>query len=252
MLNYIVIFFLVGLAGFVDSIGGGGGLISLPAYIMGGLLVHQAIGTNKLSSSLGTSVAAFGYWRRGYMKWQLCVPAAALAVMGSYMGAKLNLGISEKVLSMILVFVLPLVALYVVFGKKTLQDSGETRFSAVGTVIVCAVSAFVIGFYDGLYGPGTGTFLMIVFSGLCRLSLNQSAGTTKAVNLTSNIISLVIYMHSGQVLYPLGLCAGIANMVGCYIGSRTFTKKGSKITRPIIFSVLVIFIAKLILELVTK
>lgn len=247
MLSYILICLMVGLAGFVDSIGGGGGLISLPAYVMGGLPVHQAIATNKLSSSLGTSVAAFHYWRSGYMKWKICVPAVAFAILGAYLGSNLSLSISEKTISIIMLIILPLIALYVVFGKKALTDSGEERFGTVGTIVVCAAAALLIGFYDGFYGPGTGTFLMIIFSSVCRLSLNDCAGTTKAINLTSNIISLVVFIYNGQVLYILGLCAGACNMIGCYIGSHAFSKNGSKITRPIIILVLVIFIVKQIL-----
>lgn len=252
MMNYVLICLMVGVAGFVDSIGGGGGLISLPAYVMGGLPVHQAIATNKMSSSLGTSVAAFHYWKSGYMKWQICVPAIACTIIGAYFGSRLNLIIDEKVLSAILIFLLPLIAIYVVFGKKSLQDSQESRYGKKITILICSITALVIGFYDGFYGPGTGTFLMIVFSGICRLSLNESAGTTKAVNLTSNYISLAVYIYNAQVMYPLGICAGICNMIGCYIGSHTFSKNGSKITRPIILFVLVIFCVKLLYELFFK
>ncbi len=249
MLKYVFVCLLVGVAGFVDSIGGGGGLISLPAYIMSGIPVHQAIATNKLSSSLGTSVAAFNYWRAGYMKWQLCVPAVVCSLAGAFCGSNVSLSINEQVLSIILICILPLIAAYVIFGKG-LKDSAESRFSPAKTIAVCSVTALVIGFYDGFYGPGTGTFLMIVFSGLCRLSLNQSAGVTKAVNLTSNIVSLVVFIYNGQVLFPLGLCAGACNMAGCWLGSRSFSKNGSKITRPVILVVLAVFLVKVIVELV--
>ena len=249
MLTNVFVCLMVGLAGFVDSIGGGGGLISLPAYLMVGLPVHQALATNKLSSSLGSSVAAFNYWRSGYMEWKICVPAVFFAIIGAYIGSNLSLSIDEKILSGILIFLLPLIALYVIFGKRSLQDSQENRYGMKVTVIICSATALVIGFYDGFYGPGTGTFLMIVFSGICRLSLKECAGTTKAVNLTSNYISLAVFIYNGQVLYTLGLMAGICNMIGCYLGSRCFSKNGSRITRPIILLVLLIFCAKLVREL---
>lgn len=239
---------MVGLAGFVDSIGGGGGLISLPAYIMGGIPVHQALGTNKLSSSMGTSVAAFHYLKSGYMKWQICVPCVACAIVGAFLGSNASLCINEKTLSMILMIILPLVAAYVLFGKG-LSDTNKTERSVTFTIIICCIAALVIGFYDGLYGPGTGTFLMIVFSCVCGLSLSYSAGTTKAINLTSNYISLIVFICNGQVNYILGACAGVCNMVGCYIGSHCFSKKGSKITRPIIIAVLVLFLIKIITEM---
>lgn len=242
---------MVGLAGFVDSIGGGGGLIALPAYIMGGIPVHQALATNKLSSSLGTSVAAFHYLKSGYMKWQYCIPSVIMAIAGAFLGSNLSLGTNEKILSLFLMLLLPLIALYVIFGK-TLEESTESRYSLGATIAICAISALVIGFYDGLYGPGTGTFLMIVFSGICHLTLNEAAGTTKAVNLTSNYISLAVFIYNGQVFYLLGICAGICSMIGCYIGSHSFSKKGSKITRPIIVCVLILFLAKIIYENLIK
>lgn len=242
---------MVGLAGFVDSIGGGGGLIALPAYIMGGIPVHQALATNKMSSSLGTSVAAFHYLKSGYMKWQFCIPAVIFAILGAFLGSNMSLRTDEKILSMLLLVILPLVALYVIFGKP-LEESTERKYSLAVTVAICAISAFVIGFYDGLYGPGTGTFLMIIFSGLCNLTLKEAAGTTKAVNLTSNYISLAVFISSGQVIYLLGLCAGLCSMAGSYIGSHCFSKKGSKITRPIILCVLAIFLAKIIYENLMK
>ncbi len=234
---------MVGVAGFVDSIGGGGGLISLPAYLMGGIPLHQALGTNKLSSALGSSVASYHYWKNGWMKYQICIPCVLCSFAGAFFGSSLTLKFDEKILSMILAFVLPLIAVYVLFGK-TLEDSSEEKFSMKTTIAVCSATALVIGFYDGFYGPGTGTFLMIVFSGFCRLSLCHAAGTTKAVNLASNIVSLAVFVYNSQVIYPLGLCAGLCNMTGCYIGSHMFSKKGSKITRPIIMLVLAIFLAK--------
>ncbi len=224
-------------------------MISLPAYIMGGIPVHQAIATNKLSSSLGTSVAAFHYGKSGYMKWKLCIPSVIFAILGSLLGSNLSLSINEKILSVILIILLPLIALYVVFAKKPFSDSDTRRYSTRTTIIICATSALVIGFYDGFYGPGTGTFLMIIFTALCKLSLNDAAGTTKAINLTSNVISLTVFIINGQVLYPLGLAAGVCNMAGCYIGSHLFSKNGSKITRPIILMVLLVFLIKVITEM---
>ncbi len=239
---------MVGLAGFVDSIGGGGGLISLPAYIMSGIPVHQALATNKLSSSLGSSVASFHYWKMGYMKPLICIPCVVLSLTGAFFGSNLTLKMDEKILALILIIILPLIALYVIFGK-TLSDCDTQRFSMLTTVAVCSATAFVIGFYDGFYGPGTGTFLMIVFSGLCRLSLKDSAGTTKAVNFSSNIMSLAVFVYNGQVMYPLGLCAGVSSMIGCYIGSHLFSARGSRITRPIILCVLAVFLVKTVIQI---
>lgn len=245
--KYVIVCFLVFIAGFVDAIAGGGGLITLPAYMMAGLPAHTAIGTNKLSSAMGTSVASYHYWEKGFMKWKLCVPAVIGAVVGSFAGSNLNLWLDDDILKKVMVVILPLIGIYVFF-KKDLEANTKDPFGDRKTIVLCTLAAVVIGFYDGLYGPGTGTFLMLVLTAVCRLKLNDAAGTTKAINLTTNVISLAVYLFNGKTLILLGLCAGACNMVGAYLGSHNFSKNGAKIARPTILIVLAIFFVKIVLE----
>ena len=247
ILVYLVVCFFVFLAGFVESIAGGGGLFSLPAYMIAGLPVHTAIATNKMSSFMGTSVATYHYMKKGFMKWKICIPAIFGAIAGSWMGSHLALLISDRVLKIAMVIVLPVILFYVL-RSKALQGNDENTTDAVNGMLIfkCILIAVVIGIYDGIYGPGTGTFLMLLFTGFCHMTLNDAAGTTKAINLTTNITALVVFLINGKVLLPLGIAAGCCNMAGNYLGSHSFTSNGHKIVKPVMIVVIVIFFIKVV------
>ena len=239
---------LLFLAGLVDSIGGGGGLISLPAYLFAGLPVHMAIATNKLSSACGTSLAAARFIRRGFVRLRLAVPSVAAAVLGSSLGAKLSLAVSETVMKYILLAVLPIAAA-IVLNRRLFRDDGSRAPAPDGkTLAVCILSAFVIGMYDGFYGPGTGTFLIISFTVFAGMTVNSANAQAKVINLTSNITSMTVFLLNGQVLIPLGLAGAVCNMAGSWVGSGLAISKGTRIVRPVILLVLVLLLAKILFD----
>ena len=246
-MQYLIVCPLIFLGGFVDAVAGGGGLISLPAYLIAGLPVHMSIGTNKISSAMGTTLTTARFWKEGYIKPRLCLPCAVCALIGSAAGANLALLVDDYVFRIILLFVLPLTALYVLKGKG-LDAAGKKPLSPGKTLAIACSLALVIGVYDGFYGPGTGTFLLLLLTGLAHMSLNDAAGTTKVINLSTNIAALVTYLVNGQTLLPLGLTAGLFGIAGNYLGSRSFTANGSKIVRPLIITVLCIFFVKVIYD----
>lgn len=237
---------LLFLAGFIDAIGGGGGLISIPAYIISGVPVHKAIATNKMSACMGTSVATWQYWTNGYIKPKLAAFCVAAALIGSPIGAKIALMLDADVFKVLMLFILPVTAFYVLKKKEIGEEEPELSFKK--TVVISMITAFVVGVYDGFYGPGTGTFLMLLLTGAAKLDIYQAAGTTKAINLTTNIGSLAVYIFSGKVIFALGITAGFFNMAGNFLGARFFRDKGSDIVRPIILVVLGIFFIKIIVE----
>lgn len=243
-ISYLIVCPLVFLAGFIDAIAGGGGLISLPAYLLAGLPPHMAIGTNKLSSAVGTTVATVQYARRGYMLWQMAVPACILSLLGSWIGSNLTLLVPEHIFMIVMLIALPLIALYV-FTHKTLSPRVEPEIT-VRTWLVVSASAFFIGLYDGFYGPGTGTFLMLLLTGLAHLTLRQAAGITKVINLSSNIMALAVFLYNGTVLLPLGLTAALFSVAGNYLGARSFIHRGEAIARPVIIIVLLVLIVKIL------
>ena len=243
---FLIVCPLLFLAGLVDSIGGGGGLISLPAYLFAGLPVHSAIATNKLSSACGTSVATARFMRKGLVNLRLALPSVAAAVLGSSLGAKWSLSVSETVMKYILLGVLP-VAAFFVLNRKWFRDDGKHEATADRrTLVVCILFAFVIGMYDGFYGPGTGTFLIIAFTVFARMTVGSANAQAKVINLTSNITSLTVFLLNGQVLIPLGLAAAVCNMAGNWVGSGLAISKGTKIVRPVILLVLLLLLAKII------
>jgi len=248
-LHFLIVCPLIGIAGFVDSIAGGGGLISLPAYLISGLPVHTCIATNKLSSSMGTTVATAKYATSGFIDWHLAIFCAVASLIGATMGANLALIISDAVFRVLMLIILPLTALYVLRRKNLFSGEDRKALSFAHMAVISSAIALALGMYDGFYGPGTGTFLILLLTRFAHMDLHRANGITKVINLTSNISSLVVYLINAQVLLPLGLAAGAFSILGNYLGSRCFTSKGAKIARPIILLVLTVFFVRTVLEM---
>ncbi len=246
ILQYFIVCPLVFLAGLVDSVAGGGGLISLPAYMIAGLPVHSAIGTNKVSSAMGTTVTVCRYSKSGYIDWKQGIGCAVFALAGSAIGARTALLIDDKVFKIIMLFVLPLTALYIMRGHTFSESTEPYNFGK--TFAVGSTAAFVIGIYDGFYGPGTGTFLILVLSGVAHMKLEEANGIAKVINLATNIAALLVYLRSGKVAMALGLVAGVFSILGNYIGTAAFVRGGAKIVKPIMITVIAIFFAKVLFE----
>ena len=245
--TFLIVCPLVGLAGFIDAIAGGGGLISLPAYLIAGLPPHAAIGTNKFGSCCGTVVATWQFARHGFIRWKQAVPAVALALVGSWLGARLALMVDPGTFKIIMLIILPLTGVYVL-NKKALQASNPP-YSVRRTMLIVALLSFVIGVYDGFYGPGTGTFLMLLLTAVAHVSLNEAAGLTKVINLSTNVAALVVFLTHGGVWMPLALAAAAFSVVGNYMGAKYFVSKGTGFVKPVIIIVLSLFFVKLCYEL---
>ncbi|MCD8224412.1 MAG: sulfite exporter TauE/SafE family protein [Clostridiales bacterium] len=247
-LQFMIICPLVFLAGFVDAIAGGGGLISLPAYMIAGLPVHMAIGTNKLSSGMGTSVATWRFSRKGYICWKQAIVCVVCALVGSATGANIALLISDAYFKMIMLVILPLTAAYVLHCRSF--DIQKTPYSMEKTTALSMAVALVIGVYDGFYGPGAGTFLILLLTAVAHMPLRSANGVAKVINLTTNISALAVYLLNGKVILALGLTAGCFSVVGNYAGTCFFSHWGAKSVKPLMLTVLVIFFVKVCSELV--
>ena len=246
--TFFIVCPLVFLAGFVDSIGGGGGLISLPAYLLAGLPTHMAIATNKLSSACGTTLTTLRFIKEKLINFKLAIPTIVAAVVGSFIGARLSLFSNESLLRIILLPVLLIVAFFVInkklFGKEYDDESITGR-----TYIVATVLSLFIGMYDGFYGPGTGTFLIIGLNIFAHLNVKKANAQTKAINLTTNLTSLAVFISGGQVVWTLGLVAAVSGILGNALGSFIAIKKSDKITRPVILVVLILLFIKVIFNI---
>ena len=250
-LQFAVICLLVFLAGFVDAIAGGGGLISLPAYLIMGVPVHIAIATNKMSSCMGTAVATWRYAKSGFVNWRLAPFGVVCAFIGSVIGANLALLISEDIFRLIMLVVLPLTALYVMRCQSLAGGDDKPWYSFKITALLVMVAALLLGVYDGVYGPGTGTFLILLLGGLAHLPLQEANGITKVINLTTNVAAVLVFLLHGKVVLMLGLVAGLFNIVGSLAGTSCFVQGGAKIARPIILMVLLVFMVRVIWQLMT-
>ena len=245
IVTFLIVCPCVFLASFIDAIAGGGGLISLPAYLIAGVPVHQAIATNKLSSALGTSFSTARLIRNRYADMKIALPSIAAALAGSTIGANASLYTSERTLQLLLIVLLPFVAFYVL-KKKDLEPEHpfSLKKSVQYTVVVAA--SFLIGTYDGFYGPGTGTFLLLAFTGLAKMDLRTASGNMKIVNLSSNVAALVTFIFAGKIVWVLGLTAALFSIAGHYLGAGYVMKDGTRIVRPVIFAVLFLLFIKVL------
>lgn len=302
---------LLFLAGFVDSIAGGGGLISLPSFMAVGLPAQLALGTNKMQSVPGTLVSAFRFVKKGHVNWKIAIFAFVGAMIGSVIGARTIMLVSDRVIRYIMLIVVPAVAIFT-FTRKTPKDEGEAHgkvsqddkgavddkvaLDDKGAVECKAtpdsrvtidnevapvdygepdrrgisdnklvpdnkgvpdnrvvpysiVSGLVIGFYDGLLGPGTGTFLILIFTGLLKLDMLTACGNAKIVNAASNVTALATFALSGSVLYSIAIPGAICNILGNIIGSELAMRNGAKIVRPMMLVVMCLLLIKIVLDL---
>lgn len=244
MIPYLIVCPLVFLAGLIDSIAGGGGLISLPAFMIAGVPPHMALGTNKLSSTMGTTVSTIRYGRNGFIRGKLAVTASAAALIGSPIGANLSLLVSEKVIRNMMIVILPIVAYYVLRNKNMGEGEDIDTLPESQVLVIAVIAAFVIGIYDGFYGPGT--FLILILTGVAKMGIKKASGLTKVINLSSNIAALVTFVINGKVMYSLGLAAAAFCIMGHYLGSGMVVHNGQKIVRPIVLVVLAILFLKII------
>lgn len=240
---------LVFAASLLDAIAGGGGLVSLPAYLIAGLPPHNAIATNKLSSSIGTCASTARFIKNKCVDWPTAIPSAVLAVLGSIAGAKLILAIEDNVIRYIMLVLVPILA-FVVLKKRDLSTGELEPVSRRRQFLVICVAALFVGMYDGFYGPGTGTFLLIAHTQLAKLPLRLAAGNVKIANLSSNIGSLAVFLIHGQAIIPIGLISAVFALAGHFIGAGLLLKNGSKVVKPFILVVLSLLFIRLIYDLV--
>lgn len=233
------------VAGFVDSIAGGGGLLALPALLLAGLDPVSALATNKLQGSFGTASATYAYWKKGHLQisdhWQ--------AVTATFLAACLGVAAIKYAptqwLSAALPVLLVIIAIYFAVSPKLSDVKKPPRIPA--TVFACGIAP-AIGFYDGIFGPGTGSFFMLALITLLGLGVVQATAQTKLLNFTSNIAALLVFAFSGKIVWVLGLMMGIAQFIGAQLGSRLAMRQGATIIRPLLVVVCCAMAIKLVLD----
>jgi uncharacterized protein len=240
-------------AGFVDSIAGGGGLIQLPAlfvFLPPSIAAHVPLvmGINKFSSICGTTVATVQYARKVDLEWQLLKPMMLGAFVFSYLGAMTVSLINPRLIKPVILVLLVVVAVYTYTRKKTAPERTLDLPERFRAMIAFGVGC-TIGFYDGFFGPGTGTFLLIAFVGLFALDFLQASAHAKAINLTTNIAAVTRFASQGEIPYHYAIPMALANIAGSFIGSHMAILKGSEFVRKFFLAVVLLLIARFAYEM---
>ena len=240
-------------AGWVDAVVGGGGLIQLPALLLGfpQATPVQILATNKLGSICGTSVSAVTYYRRVRPDLRTAVPLALLAFAGSLIGALLASNIPKAAFSPIILVVLIGVGSYTLV-KPGLGHETALRFSGHRHLLAATGVGFLIGMYDGALGPGTGTFLVFALVGLLGYGFLQASAKAKIANFATNLAALAIFIPTGAVMWKVGLLMGLGNLAGGYIGARTAVARGAGFVRVVFVIVVGGFIVKIGLDVIAQ
>jgi uncharacterized membrane protein YfcA len=240
------------LAGFVDSIVGGGGLIQLPALFVFlppalAAQVPLVLGTNKFSSICGTTVATVQYARKVRMNWKILWPAAISAFAFSFLGARAVSLLNPRLIKPVILLLLVMVALYTYARKKSAPK--PLQIDPKWYLWLSLAIGSSIGFYDGFFGPGTGTFLIISFVGLFGFDFLLASASAKAVNLSTNIAAISWFAATGNILFSYGVPMAVANIAGSAIGSRMAILKGSEFVRRFFLGVVLLLIVRFAWEL---
>lgn len=231
------------LAGFVDAIAGGGGMIGIPALLSAGLPPIAALATNKFQGMIGTAMATLTFWRRGFISLRALIPAIAATFAGSFTGALVVKQIDTSLLTLAVPVTLIAIALYFLFAPNLSDADKAARLPFARYVPIVGLA---IGFYDGVFGPGTGSFFTICFVTLFGLGLTRASGNTKALNLTSNLAALAIFVPAGDVVWPAAIAMAMGQLVGGYLGARTGIRYGAKVIRPLVVVVSIALALRLI------
>jgi uncharacterized membrane protein YfcA len=227
---YVALSAIAVLTGFIDSIAGGGGLIMMPALLFAGVPPINALATNKLQSMFGTATACVNYARKGLVDWRPNLLSVAAILIGASAGVLVVQSIKAKALALVIPLLLLGVALYVLVSPRMSDEDAHQRISARTYAPVGAT----IGFYDGFFGPGTGSFFTTTLVGLRGLGLTRATALTKLFNLTSNVAAVLFFSLGGKMLWLLGLCMAAGAMVGGWIGSHTAMRFGARVIRPLL------------------
>lgn len=232
-------------SGIIDAVCGGGGLLSLPMYLTIGFPPHLVTGTNQCSIFMGGATSLARYMRGGRIHWPTALVTAPLAVIGAFLGARLNLFLPERILEIVMIVLLPIVTAIILlkrdFGAENHVDTISRARMLCGALII----GLVIGAYQGFYGAGSGTFFMLGFCLLTRLDLTTASGNTKVVAFCANLASAATFAFSGAVVWPAVLLASVFNIAGSYIGAGLAMKKGAKVIRPMFLFVLALLFVRL-------
>lgn len=232
------------ISGIIDSIGGGGGLIALPTYLMIGLPVRTAYGCNKLQAGLGNLVSAVKYFKNNMVDLKIALISAITAMTGAFFGTKIIFLLPEETIQKAITVALPLIALVMVLRKSSARDTIMKSEISKITIIQALIVGLIMGFYNSLFGPGIGTVAIIAFTMIMHYDARVASGNGKVLIVLTNAIALVSYVKTGNVAYEIAAPAAISAILGNLIGVNLAIKKGEKIIKPVMLIIVVLTVVK--------
>ncbi len=242
--DVILLLFFAGFsAGFIDAIAGGGGLISVPALLWAGLPPQVALGTNKMQATWGTLMAVRRYARAGLVSWSQVRLAVLVTFIFACLGTWTVTQVSNEVLKKIVPWMLLGIAVYVLLSPGLGRTQVKARLSLTGFALLAGSG---IGFYDGFFGPGTGTFWALACISLLGLELTRATAFTKVVNLTSNVASLIVFVSYGRIHYPIAAAMIAGQLIGGRLGASMAIRHGAPFIRIIFIAVVFAMVIKLL------
>jgi len=246
----IVALALVGLiAGLVDAIAGGGGVLTVPALLAAGLPAHLALGTNKGCSTFGTAMATATFARRGRLERTRTLLGFGAGALGALLGARLQLAVSPRALRPIVLVLLIVVAVIMTVQRPKKLEPGGVLQRTPHSVHLATAIALSFGVYDGFFGPGTGTFIIVTQVALMHATLSEATADAKPINLGSNVASLATFAWKGTVIWTIALPMALGNVIGGALGARIAMKGGDRVVRLAVIGVSLMLVAKLTYDL---
>ena len=241
---YYALFLATGIiAGFIDAIAGGGGIITIPVLLASGIPPHIALATNKLQGTFGSGMASINFIRKGFIHWDDVKIGVFYTFIGAALGTYAVLLMDASLLAKSIPILLVAIFVYTLLSPKMGEND---RHAYMGSHLFFLIFGLGLGFYDGFFGPGTGTFWTIALVTLLGLNLKKATAQTKVMNFTSNIVSLAVFLWSGNVLFTVGLLMGFGQIIGAYIGSNMVIKKEVKFIRLFFLTMVGLTLLKLI------
>ena len=240
--QYFAVFLLIGFAGFIDSIAGGGGLISVPTYLALGMPVELILGTNKCVSSSGTSFAVFRYIRSGSILWKTVIFAIVAALVGSALGASLSSYLSRSIIFGLLLGVIPI--LFYLQARHMGREVKSVELTQSQVAFRSTLAGFFIGGYDGIFGPGTGTFLLLAFMLFLHMTTREASANARIVNYASNVSAFAYFLYHGLIFWPIAFVAIAGAICGNWLGSGLVINNADKVVIPVFRFVLALLMLK--------
>ena len=238
------------IAGVIDAIAGGGGIISLPAYIMTGVPLNIAYGCNKFQSGIGTGTALFMYAKSGYVDFKAGIICAIPALIMAHLSTLVMLELSDTVKKIIIVVAMIFIITLMLLTNKRTSGTNTSVPLNKNNIFLSLLTGFILGIYDGFFGPGCGTIALMLFTYFFRYDMRVASGTGKVAITITNLVALASYIASGNIMYQIAIPATVSNMIGGYVGAILAVKNGRKLVKKLMIAVVLIVLVQAVIKLV--